>query len=108
MKAEAISKSTGRKHAARIAIIVGLILLIPLVLTLLGDGIDGQGWNWKPGDFVFGFVMLFGTGLLLDYAARKLAKPSHRIIACIAIVIAFLLIWAELAVGIIGTPFAGS
>lgn len=33
---------------------------------------------------------------------------QNRIMICEAVVLAFLLIWAELAVGIFGTPFAGS
>jgi hypothetical protein len=35
-------------------------------------------------------------------------KTSHRIILCGLLLLALLLVWAELAVGIFGTPFAGS
>ena len=86
------------KNIVRIAIVVGLILLIPLVLTLLGSGVDGEGWNWKLGDFIVMGVLLFGTGLALDFAVRKLTNPVYRVFAVIAIVVALLLIWVELAV----------
>ncbi len=69
---------------------------------------DGQGFNWRPGDFFVAGILIFGAGLLLDLTARKLASSKYRVIACVAIVAAFLLTWAELAVGVFGTPFAGS
>ena len=80
------------------AVVVAFILLIPLVLTLLGSGVDGEGWNWKLGDFIVMGVLLFGTGLALDFAVRKLTNPVYRVFAVIAIVVALVLIWVELAV----------
>ena len=61
-----------------------------------------------PGDFVVMGILLFGTGLAIEFAAKKLTNPVYRVAAIIVIVAALLLIWAELAVGLIGTPFAGS
>ena len=91
------------KNIVRIAIIVGLILLIPLVLTLLNPnariyGGGGGGWDWAPGGFIVMGVLLFGTGFALDFAVRKLINPIYRVFAVIAIVVALLLIWVELAV----------
>ena len=101
------------KRIIRPAIATGLILLIPLVLTLLNPsasiyGGKGGGWDWMPGDFVVMGILLFGTGLALEFTAKKLTNPVYRVAAMIAIVAALLLIWAELAVGIFNTPFAGS
>lgn len=56
--------------------------------------------NWTGFDFLVMSTLLFITGLLLDFAIRKVATRKNRIIASIAIVGAFLLIWVELAVGI--------
>jgi len=39
---------------------------------------------------------------------RRIKSIDKRILIIGAIVVLFLLIWAELAVGIFGTPFAGS
>jgi peptidoglycan/LPS O-acetylase OafA/YrhL len=78
-----------RKRIMRIAVVVGLILLIPLVMMLLGV----EGWNWAPGDFVAAGVLLFGTGLAIDFAARMLTNKVHRVFAITAIVVLLLLIW---------------
>lgn len=87
-----------RKNIVRIAIAVGLILLIPLVLTLLNSRPEGEGWHWELGDFIFAFVLLFGTGLAIDFSVRKFASPVYRVLAITAIVAVFLLIWVEVAV----------
>lgn len=68
-----------------IALVTGLILLIPLALQLIiGTGVDGQGFNWKPGDFVVMGALLFGTGLAINFAVRKLTSPAYRVIAVAA------------------------
>jgi hypothetical protein len=79
-----------------------LPLLIPFVLTLLGDGVDGHGWHWTPGDFLFAFVLLFGTGLAYELLASKSANAVYRLAVGIAVVSALLLVWVNAAVGIIG------
>lgn len=53
-------------------------------------------------------ILLFCAGLAIDFAVKKFNKSAYRILAVAVIVLAFLLIWAELAVGIFGTPFGGS
>jgi hypothetical protein len=62
---EAMSNST-RRSVIRVALVTGLILLIPAVLMLVSD--DAA---WGVFDFVFAGVLLAGTGLLLELAARK-------------------------------------
>lgn len=79
------------KNIVRITIVVGLILLIPLFGNLFIDG-----WNWGIGGFIFAFVMLFSTGLAIDFAARKITNPVFRVIAIITIVLALLLTWVEI------------
>jgi hypothetical protein len=51
---------------------------------------------------------LLSIGFICELTIRKVSKIKHRIAICITILVVFLLIWAELAVGIFGTPFAGS
>jgi len=97
------SKNVGRKRITRLALIVGGILLIPLVLTLLNPNAEiygggGGGWDWMPGDFLVMGALLFATGLAIEYARNKLANPVYRAIAIIAIILALLAIWVELAV----------
>lgn len=97
------------KSIVRVAVGTGLILLIPLALQLtIGTGVDGQGFNWGPEDFVAMGILLFVTGLAIEVAMRKL-KPEYRLFAIVAVVLLFLLIWADLAVGIFNIPgFSGS
>jgi hypothetical protein len=87
-----------------------VLLLIPLMLQLtIGTGVDGQGFNWKPNDFVVMGVLVFCAAFGLELAARKIAGRRGRYVALAAIVLLFLLVWVHLAVGIVDSwPFAGS
>ncbi|WP_324828563.1 hypothetical protein [Qipengyuania zhejiangensis] len=55
---------------------------------------------WGPGDFVVMGVLLAAVGLGVEAAVRLVRSPRNRLLVCAAIVMAFLLVWAELAVGI--------
>lgn len=94
---------TQNKRLTYIVLTVAVILLIPFIGTLVTDEV-----NWGPFDFIVAGVLLLGTGLLCELVLRKVQKSDNRIAIIIAILIALFLIWAELAVGIFGTPFAGS
>ena len=82
---------------------VPTLLLIPLIAMQFNNGVD-----WKIFDFLIMGVLLLGTGLLCELVLRKVKSTKWRILICGAVLFAFLLIWAELAVGIFGTAFAGS
>jgi hypothetical protein len=64
--------------------------------------------NWGPFDFVVAGVLLLSAGLIIDLVLRKIKKTNYRIAIIIALLVLLLLIWAELAVGIFGTPFSGN
>ena len=98
-----IAERNTSKNIIRIAIITAFLLLIPLVAMQFTDEVV-----WSLGDFVIMGALLFGTGLIIEFATRKLANPTHKVIVIVAVLVVFLLIWSELAVGIFGTPFAGS
>ncbi len=90
----------------RILVILGTvvaILLVPLIAMQFTDQV-----NWTLTDFVIGGGLLLGAGLMLEGILRKFEHSKYKALIVAALVIAFLLIWAELAVGIFGTPFAGS
>ena len=91
------------KRVIGIVLAVALLLLIPFIAMQFTDEV-----KWDLPDFVMMGVLLLGTGLMCELVIRKVKKLQHRIVICAALVVAFLLIWAELAVGIFGTPFAGS
>jgi len=86
----------------RILYIVGTILLIPLIAMQLTNEV-----NWSLFDFIIMGAMLTITGLLGEIIFKKVNNTKHRLILMVAIVMIFFLIWAELAVGLLGTRFAG-
>jgi hypothetical protein len=86
----------------RILHIVGILLLIPLVAMQLTKEV-----NWSLFDFIIMGAMLLITGLLGEVILKRVKKSKHRLILMVAIVMIFFLIWAELAVGLFGTTFAG-
>ena len=94
---------TKQRRLPAIVFTVGLLLLIPLVAMQFTSEVD-----WDQTDFIVTGMLLLGTGLLIELVLRKVKKTSYRIIACGAILLVLFLIWAELAVGLFGTPFAGS
>jgi hypothetical protein len=82
---------------------VVILLLIPFIAMQFTDEV-----NWTSLDFIVMGLLLLGTGLMCELIFRKIAKSGNRIVACAIILSVFILIWIELAVGIFGTPFAGS
>jgi len=91
------------KRLVTILVVTTALLLIPLVAMKFTNEI-----NWKIFDFLLAGILLFGTGLTIEFILRKIKTKRNRILLILGIVLALLLIWAELAVGIFGTPFAGS
>ena len=92
-----------RERLIIIVLVVLFILLIPFIAMQFNDEV-----NWTLSDFVIGGILLFGFGLILDFIIRKLSKSKHKIALSIASVVVLILIWMELAIGIFGSPFAGS
>ena len=82
---------------------IALILAIPLVAMQFTNEVD-----WKLFDFVIMGTLLTITGLAIEVVTRKVKSSQWRLIICAVILFILFLIWAELAVGIFGSPFAGS
>lgn len=55
---------------------------------------------WTKFDFLVFGIMLLGTGLAIELVLHFSQKPKYQLGLIIAIAVAFLLVWAELAVGI--------
>lgn len=90
------------KRLIIIVLTTAIILFIPLIAMQFTDEV-----NWTLFDFVVAGALLLGTGLMCELAIRKINKIKYRIGICIALLVVLLLIWAELSVGIFGTPFSG-
>jgi hypothetical protein len=74
------------------------LLVTPAVMMVR----QADGWQWSPPDFVFAAVLLYGTTGLIDLAIRKGGSTAYRLGAGLAALTAFLLIWINGAVGVIG------
>lgn len=82
---------------------VPLLLLIPFIaMKVTGDV------NWSRFDFVVAGALLLGTGLVCEFVLRKVTNIVPRIAICAGVLAMLFFIWAELAVGLIGTPLAGN
>jgi len=90
-------------NTIRTALATACILLALMLANHFSDEVV-----WDLADFAVAGVLLFGAGLAYEIIAKQMSTTAHRVAVAIAIGIVFLLIWAELAVGIFGTPFAGS
>ena len=86
----------------KILLTVGLLLMIPLIAMQLTNEV-----NWSLFDFMIMGAMLTITGLLGGEIFKRVKNSGYRLILTITIVLILFLLWAELAVGLFGTPFAG-
>jgi len=59
-------------------------------------------------DFLIAGILLFGTAFCVDMVLKMEKKNAKRMFYIVLILLALFLIWAELAVGIFGSPVAGS
>ncbi|MFC4721822.1 hypothetical protein ACFO5O_05795 [Geojedonia litorea] len=91
------------KRLLIILLAVPILLLIPFIAMQFSDEV-----TWSGYDFVVMGALLLITGLLCEMVLRKVTKTNHRLMMCLGILLLFLLVWAELAVGIFGSPIAGS
>ena len=86
-----------------ILLVVAFLLLLPLIAMQFTNEV-----NWTLMDFVVAAVLLLGTGLIFELVMRKIKNTKYRTTIIVILVLAFLLIWAELAVGIFGSSLSGS
>ena len=95
--------TTSNLRMKTILSIISLLLLVPFIAMQFTNEV-----NWTVIDFVVMGGLLLFFGFTLDFLVGEMTSFYFKIILGIGIVLIFLLIWAELAVGIVGTPFAGS
>lgn len=95
------------KNVVRWVVITAALLAIPLLAMVFklgvpdpGSGTDGV--NWGPFDFVIAGVLILGAGLTYEWASSRVGTGPQRIAVAIAVGAALLLIWVNLAVGMIG------
>jgi hypothetical protein len=74
------------------------LLLLPLIAMRFTREV-----NWDETDFIVMGAMLFAACGAFELAARMSGDTAYRAAVGVAVVAAFLLIWINLAVGIIGS-----
>ena len=90
------------KNIIRVAVATAVILSVPLVAMQFTEEVD-----WNVFDFVIIGTLLMSAGLFFEFVAVRV-NPKYRPLIVIGVAAAVFLIWAELAVGVFGSPFAGS
>lgn len=94
---------TRNKRFSIILFTIVTLLSIPLIAAQFTPEV-----NWSFSDFAAMGLLLLLTGLTIEMMLRKVKSITGRFILFTVILATFFLIWIELAVGLFGTPFAGS
>lgn len=97
---DAAHNGAGRMNPWRLAgwSAAAVLLLAPLVAMQATDQV-----NWTLFDFVFAAVLIGGVGVTLELTVRMTCNAPYRAGVGIALAAAFLTIWADGAVGMIGS-----
>jgi hypothetical protein len=98
------SQTSFSKSIGVVALVTALILAVPLVAMQFTTEV-----NWSIGDFILMGLLIFGTGSAYVLLTRFANNLVYRIAMAAALGTTFLMIWANLAVGLIGSgPHAGN
>ena len=86
----------------RILVASSSLLIIPLFFTVISDE-----FNWSFFDFIImGFTIMF-VGISFELVSRVIKSGKRKKLLYGLIILLFLLLWAELGVGIFNSPIAG-
>lgn len=87
-----------------------VIFAIPslLLATAFIGNMFVEGFNWSAFDFLIAGILLFGTAFIINLIVKSSKTMLVKILIAAIVLLVLALVWIELAVGIFGTPFAGS
>lgn len=80
-----------------------LLPLIPLAVPAAAMSLEAEGWDWSLHDFVIMWTLMTGAGFAYALATRSTVHIAYRAATALALATAFLLVWVNGAVGIIGS-----
>ncbi len=80
---------------SKLLFIVLGILAIPLIAMQFTEEVV-----WTIGDFIIAGLLLFSVGAIILFLRSLTLKRSQKNLLIIMVLIIFLLVWAELAVGL--------
>lgn len=78
------------------------VLLVVFLASLLSDQV-----TWSIYDFLIGGGLIFVFATIETILWNKL-KSKHRLFVVLFVLLVFLILWAEMAVGLFDSPLAGS
>ena len=90
-----------KRGAKKIVICISL-LVFPLFFNIILDD-----FNWSIFDFAVMGFMLFFVGIALELVSGLVKGGKKKEILYGLIILLFLLLWAELGVGIFNSPISG-
>ena len=89
---------TFSKSILAVAFVTVLILLVPAVAMQFSTEVD-----WSLTDFIIMGTLIFGTGVSFVFVMQYAINTVYRVAMIMAFGTTFILIWANLAVGLIGS-----
>ena len=84
------------KSLTHIISVLAILLLIPFIAMQFTTEV-----KWTLMDFIVAGILLLSTGLACNFVIQKVKNTKFRIAICLTILAILLLVWAELAVGIL-------
>jgi hypothetical protein len=95
---QTVAINTTYKSAGRVALAVACILLLPVLAMQFTDEVV-----WDLADFAVAGALLCGAGFTYELGARKASILAYRAAVGVAVAAALILVWVNLAVGLIGS-----
>ncbi len=92
-----------QKRSIAIYSVAASILILPLIGMQFSDEV-----KWSATDFIIAGTLLLITAFGIDTILKNVKTRGKQFLYIALALIILFLIWAELAVGIFGSPFAGS
>lgn len=88
-----------RRRMVYVMIATVMLLMIPFTAMMFTSEV-----NWSPADFIIMGILIAGTGSAYIFISGISDNTSYKIAVGISAITGFLIIWINLAVGIIGDP----
>jgi len=95
-----MAQGTGLRRINTIRAIAWSLAAAALLVPLVAMGVTDEV-NWGAEDFLAAALLIGGAGLSLELVVRFIGGATPRIAAALAVAAVFLVIWAQLAVGIL-------
>lgn len=80
-----------------------VLLSVPLVAMQFTNEV-----NWSIFDFLVAAVLLYSAATSVEFIMQKVKKTILKIVLMLVLAMMFSILWLELAVGLFGSPIAGS